>query len=131
MEEFYTQIRSIHIGAVIASGSLFVLRAFAANFMSAQWPSALPVRILSWAIDTMLLTAALMLMTIVRQFPFVDSWLTMKVLLLIVYIVIGWFAFRADRKSVRLMSTGAAIAVFVFIITVARAHNPLGIFSTI
>lgn len=131
MEEFYLQIRVIHIGAVIASGSLFLLRAVAHNLLGARWPGGLPVRIITWTIDTVLLTAALMLMTIVQQFPFVDGWLTMKLVLLIAYILLGWFAFRADHKSARLWSMGAAIAVFAFIITVARAHNPLGVFSTI
>lgn len=39
---------------------------------------AWPLRFLSYTIDTILLTAALMLMTIVAQYPFVDSWLTIK-----------------------------------------------------
>ena len=33
--------------------------------------------------------AALMLVTILHQYPFVQSWLTVKVLLLVVYIVLG------------------------------------------
>lgn len=131
MEQFYLEIRSVHIGAVIASGSLFALRAFSHNLRNAKWPSALPVRILTWSVDTVLLTAALMLMTIVQQYPFVDSWLTTKVLLLVVYIMLGSWAFRAKRRSTRLWSMGAALLVFGFIITVARAHSPLGIFSPI
>lgn len=131
MEEFYLQVRAVHIGAVIASGSLFVLRSFAHNFLGSRWPVAQPARVVSWSIDTVLLTAALMLMTIVRQYPFADGWLTMKLALLIVYIVLGWFAFRAKRKAMRLWTMGAAIGVFGFIATVARAHAPLGIFSAI
>jgi uncharacterized membrane protein SirB2 len=129
MEEFYLQIRAIHIASVIASGSLFLLRAVGRNFLGARWPMTLPLRILVYAVDTTLLTAALMLMTIVRQYPFVDGWLTVKVVLLVVYIVLGWFAFRAERKKVRLASMGAAIAVFLFIVSVARAHSPIGIFA--
>ena len=131
MEDFYLEIRRIHIVAVIASGSLFALRALAHNLIGARWPAALPVRIASWIVDTILLTAALMLMTIVQQFPFVDAWLTVKVLLLIAYIVIGWFAFRAERKNVRIACSVAALVIFGFIITVARTHNPLGVLSTI
>ena len=48
-----------------------------------------PLRYLSYTIDTVLLTAALMLATILHQYPFVHAWLTVKVLLLVVYIVLG------------------------------------------
>lgn len=131
MEEFYLDIRGIHIGAVIASGSLFLIRAIGHNLLNAKWPMASPLRFLVWSVDTILLTAALMLMTIVRQYPFVDAWLTVKVVLLVAYVVIGWWAFRADRKQVRIACSLAAIAIFGFIITVARAHNPLGFLSAI
>ena len=131
MEEYYLLIRQVHIGSVIASGSLFLLRAAGYNLFGAGWPMALPLRILVWTVDTVLLTAALMLMTIVQQYPFIDSWLTMKVLLLVVYIMLGWWAFRAARKTTRLWSMAAALAVFGFIVTIARAHSPLGIFAAI
>ena len=131
MEAFYLDIRGIHIGAVILSGSLFLIRVVGHNLLEAQWPMASPLRFLVWSVDTILLTAALMLMTIVQQFPFVDAWLTVKVLLLVAYIVIGWWAFRADRKHVRIACSLAAIAIFAFIGTVARAHDPSGFLSTI
>ena len=43
-----------------------------------------PVKLTSYTIDTVLLTAALMLMTVVQQYPFIDAWLTVKVVLLFV-----------------------------------------------
>ena len=131
MEEFYLDIRGIHIGAVVLSGLLFVIRVVGHNLLSAKWPMASSLRFIVWSVDTILLTAALMLMTIVQQFPFVDAWLTVKVILLVVYIVIGWWAFRAERKKVRMTCSLTAIAIFVFIVTVARTHNPLGIISAI
>ena len=130
MEEFYLQIRTVHIGAVTASGLLFALRGGAFNLLGATWPKTLPVRLLSWTIDTVLLTAALMLMTVVRQYPFVDPWLTVKVLLLVVYVGLGSLAFAAARpRRARIGFWIAALVVFGFIITVARAHHPLGVFS--
>ena len=130
MEEFYPQIRAVHIWAVIASGALFALRGGAFNVLEAAWPKALPARLLSWTIDTTLLTAALMLMTVVRQYPFVDHWLTVKVTLLVVYIGLGTVAFSPARsRRVRLGFWIAALLVFGFIVTVARAHHPLGLFA--
>ena len=132
MEEFYVQIRTVHIWAVTASGLLFALRGGAFNLLGASWPKALPARLLSWTIDSILLMAALMLMTVVRQYPFVDAWLTVKVLLLVVYIGLGTMAFAAARpRRVRIGFWLAALMVFGFIVTVARAHDPLGLFEAI
>ena len=128
MEEFYPQIRAVHIWSVIASGLLFAARGGAFNFVGADWPKTLPVRLLSWTIDTTLLTAALILMTVVRQYPFVDHWLTVKVTLLVVYIVLGTQAFAASHsRRTRITFWLAALLVFGFIVTVARAHHPLGL----
>jgi len=128
MTEFYPEIRLVHIVAVIASGCIFFVRGLA-FFAGARWPKALPIRLLSYTVDTVLLTAALMLMTIVQQYPFVHAWLTVKVLLLIAYIALGFVAFWKGRTlTVRIACWLAALCVYGFIISVARAHDPLGIF---
>lgn len=129
MIEFYPEIRLVHIWAVIASGSLFALRG-AGLLLGAAWPKAVAVRRLSYIIDTILLAAALVLMILVQQYPFVDAWLTVKVVLLVVYIALGIYAFRAASQRVRLAAWLAALAVFGFIVSEARAHDPLGIFAT-
>lgn len=132
MEAFYLEIRTVHIAAVLFSGALFLVRAAAGAVFDATWTMAAPVRYLSYTIDSILLTAALMLMTIVQQFPFIDAWLTVKVLLLVGYIVLGSFALkRAKSRRARLAFSAAAIVVFVFILTVARTHSPMGLFALI
>jgi len=126
MIEFYPEIRWIHIGAVIASGALFSLRGVlmlagsrAANHVALRW--------LSYAIDTTLLTAALMLATMLHQYPFVHAWLTVKVLLLVAYIVMGTIALKRGRtRRGRVLAFFAALATYATIISVARAHHPLG-----
>lgn len=130
MEHFYLEIRNVHIAAVALSGGLFFIRALAGNLFNAAWTMNAPVRYLSYTIDTILLTAALMLMTVVQQFPFVNSWLTVKVALLIVYIVLGSYALkRAKTRPARLAFSAAALAVFLFIVSVARAHDPMGLIA--
>ena len=127
MLEFYPQIRAVHIAAVMASGSLFLLRGAAVQ-LGATWAMAAPLRYLSYSIDTVLLTAALMLATILHQYPFVQGWLTAKVLLLVVYVVLGSFALKRGRtRAVRTSCWIAALLVFLFIVSIARAHHPLGI----
>jgi uncharacterized membrane protein SirB2 len=130
VEEFYPQIRMVHIGAVMASGSLFLTRGLALNVFGQSWAMAAPLRWTSYAIDTVLLTAALMLMTLIRQYPFADHWLTTKVLLLVVYVGLGSFALKRGRtRRARIGFLAAASLVFLFIVSVARAHHPLGVLA--
>ena len=129
MIEFYPQIKLVHIAAVAASGLLFLLRGGAVQ-VGASWAMAAPLRYLSYTIDTVLLTAALMLATILHQLPFVHGWLTAKVLLLVVYVVLGSFALKRGRtRAVRTSCWIAALLVYLFIISIARAHHPLGIIA--
>jgi uncharacterized membrane protein SirB2 len=126
VEEFYLDIRSVHIASALLSGAIFLARSLAYNVLGAAWAMAFVLRTIVWAVDSTLLTAAFMLMTITSQVPFVDSWLTVKVLLLAVYVVLAWTAFRAKAKKARVGATVAAGAIFVMVYTIARAHNPLG-----
>jgi uncharacterized membrane protein SirB2 len=131
MSEYYGDIKWVHICAVIASGSLFMLRG-AGVLAGARWPMWAPLRWLTVTIDTTLLTAALMLVTILHQYPFVQGWLTLKVLLLVGYVVLGTFALKRARTPMgRAVCYVAALAVFLFIVSVARAHHPLGIWETL
>lgn len=126
MIEFYPQIKLVHVAAVLMSGGLFTLRG-AAVLLGQRWAMLAPVRYLSYSIDTVLLTAALMLMTILHQFPGVHSWLTVKVVLVVVYIVLGTFALkRARTRQSRLVFFVAALLVFATVISIARTHSPLG-----
>lgn len=126
MLEFYPQIKAVHVAAVMASGLLFLLRGAAVQ-LGATWAMAAPLRYLSYSIDTVLLTAALMLATILHQFPFVHGWLTAKVLLLVCYVVLGSFALKRGRtRAVRTFCWIAALLVYLYIISIARAHHPLG-----
>ena len=129
MVEFYLPIRHVHIAAVLTSGALLFARGLALNLTGARWPLAWPLRYLSWTVDSVLLTAALMLMTIVHQDPVSNSWLTVKVLLLVPYIMLGYFALRGAERGKRLAALAGAAVVFGYIYSVARAHDPLGWFA--
>ncbi len=129
MIEFYAQIKFVHVAAVIASGSVFALRGLL-MLAGSRFANHAALRYLSYAIDSTLLTAALMLVAILHQYPFVQAWLTVKVLLLVVYIALGVFALRRGRtRAHRAGFFVAALAVFAFIIGVAIAHDPRGWFA--
>lgn len=127
MIEFYPQIRQFHIFVALLSGALFAVRG-ALVLGGARWPMALPVKWTSYAIDTALLTAALMLLTILPGAMFANGWLTVKVTLIVVYVVLGVFAMRPARtRRTRALCYVLALLTFGAIYSIARAHHPLGI----
>ena len=124
---FYAQIKWVHVAAVLASGSLFLLRGLLLQTGQPRLAMAAPVRYLSYSIDTILLTAALMLLTILPREMFANGWLTVKLVLLVVYIVLGSFALkRAHTPRLRLTCYVLALLVFGFMLSIARSHHPLG-----
>jgi uncharacterized membrane protein SirB2 len=127
--EFYAQIKFVHVAAVVASGALFLLRGLLVQGGGARLALAPPLRYASWSIDTVLLTAALMLATMLPSALFANGWLAAKLLLLVVYVALGSFAFRARTAGIRALAYVAALATFVAIAGIARAHHPLGWFE--
>ena len=126
MIEFYPQIKAAHIGLALLSGGLFALRG-AGVLAGMRWPKSLPARWLSYTIDTTLLTAALMLLTILPGALFSNGWLTVKIVLLVAYVVLGVFAIkRARTRMTRAVCYVAALATFGLVYSIARAHHPLG-----
>jgi uncharacterized membrane protein SirB2 len=126
MLEFYPQIKLVHIVCALLSGCLFFARGIGV-LRAAHWPMALPVRMTSYAIDTALLTAALMLVSILPAAVFANGWLTMKLVLLATYIVLGSFALkRASSRRARALCFVAASLCFLCITAIARSHEPLG-----
>jgi uncharacterized membrane protein SirB2 len=127
MIEFYPQIKWVHVAAVLASGSLFALRGLLVVAGRGAWARHAAVRYLSYTIDSVLLTAALMLFTMLPSALFGNGWLTLKLILVAVYIALGVLALRAHGSTRRRAACFAlALAVFVAIASIARAHHPLG-----
>jgi uncharacterized membrane protein SirB2 len=128
--EYYLLLRHAHIGCAVLSIALFVVRG---GLMLAEspWQRNAVLRYLPHVVDSMLLTTALMLTTVIHQYPFSTGWVTMKVVLLVVYIVLGSIALKRGRtKRIRTAALVAALLTIGFLVSVARAHHPLGLFAT-
>lgn len=126
MIEFYGPIRLVHITAVLASGALFLLRGTLVQLGRGHWALAALPRYASYAIDTALLTAAMMLVAILPSAVYANGWLAAKLALLPVYVGLGWFALRAQGRGLRLASLAGATLAYGSMYTIARAHDPLG-----
>jgi uncharacterized membrane protein SirB2 len=121
----YSTLKTLHISCVIASFSLFFLRGLwslnGSTTLRQRW-----VRVVPHVVDTLLLGSASALAYRLRQYPFVDAWLTAKVLGLLLYIGLGLVALKYGKtKRIRLFAWLAAQAIFAYIVLVAISHNPM------
>lgn len=124
--EFYPQVKSVHVAMIMASGALFTLRGVAA-LAGFGWPLSWPARLLSYVIDTTLLAAAVLLLVLLPWATFANGWLSMKLGLLVVYVVLGYLALRSGRSvGVRWVLFALALLAYGWMYTIARLHHPLG-----
>jgi uncharacterized membrane protein SirB2 len=131
MSAYYLQLRNLHIACAFISIVLFVLR-HVLSLRNIDWRKSRALRIMPHVVDSLLLVSAILLTTIIGQYPIVNGWLTVKVIALVAYVAIGIQALKANRSQAsRRVAFLAAVIVFAFILTVARTHSPLGIFSQI
>lgn len=124
--DLYPQVRWTHLSLVLFSGALFAARGLGV-LSGAAWSMAPFVRRLSYWIDTALLGAALLLLFMLNINPFDVSWLSTKIGLLLLYIVLGTLALKRARTArMRQVCFVAALATYGFMLSVALAHHPLG-----
>ncbi len=122
----YYWVKQVHYYSVLLSFTLFLLRG-AWVLAGRELPRHPLPRVLPHVVDTVLLASALWLTTLIQQYPFQHAWLTVKVLLLLAYIVLGSFALRRARtRAARAIAFIAAVVTFLFLYSVARHHHPLG-----
>ena len=126
MIEFYPQIKHAHIGIALLSGIIFAIRG-AFVIAGAKWPRHPAVRWTSYVIDTTLVTAAAMLLTILPAGLYANGWLALKLALIVAYIVLGILALRPQRRpAARVALYLGALLVYAQVYGIARAHHPLG-----
>ncbi|HKJ83157.1 MAG TPA: SirB2 family protein [Mariprofundaceae bacterium] len=83
-------------------------------------------RVLPDSVDTLLLASGVLLAVNLYQYPLVHPWLTVKVAAIVLYIALGFVAFRFGRtKRVRMSAWLAALGVFGYIVLVAYTRQPL------
>ena len=121
----YVLAKNIHVTCVLLTFSFFVVRGVwmiaDSDLLRRSWARWIPP-----VIDTCLLASAIVLAVLLQQYPFVDAWLTAKVVALFVYIGLGMLALTYGRtRRVRIGSWIAAQLCFSYIVAVAVTKNPL------
>ncbi|MGP0151924.1 SirB2 family protein [Pantoea ananatis] len=128
MFAYYPLIRNLHLLTVAVTTSLFLLRFYwqrtGSAMLQRRW-----VRILPHINDTLLLLSGASLVMITHFYPFSPqgSWLTEKLLGVIIYIALGSVALsrrpRSDRT--RWIAFIVALIALVTIIKLALSKMPL------
>lgn len=121
----YLAVKHLHILCAALSGSFFLLRGIwmlaGSPLLQRRW-----VRVAPHLIDTLLLSSALVMVFWSAQYPFVQPWLTAKVLALTLYIILGAIALkRGKSRGARIQAFAAALAVFAYIVSVALSKQPI------
>lgn len=121
----FAVLKATHVTSVFVTLALFVLRAAWAFSGSPKLRMPL-MRWLPHANDTVLFIAALATAAALGQYPFVNHWLTAKVLALLAYIVLGHITlWRCRTPGQRAVAMAAALGTFAYIMLVARCHDPM------
>ena len=121
----YLELKLTHVSCAAISYTLFVMRGIwmlrGSAIVAQAW-----VRTVPHVVDTALLASAIALAIMTRQYPIAASWLTAKVLALVLYIALGMIALKHGKtRDVRITAWIAAQAVFGYIAAVALTRDPL------
>lgn len=119
----YLALKNVHVTCVVLSYILFFVRGVwmmrESRLLTQRWVKTVP-----HVVDTILLVSAIAMAVMIQQYPFVNSWLTAKVLGLVVYIGLGTLALKRGRtKRARVTAWIAAQAVYFYVVAVALTRN--------
>lgn len=119
----FALIKYLHVSCAALSYAGFVARGIlmmrAAPMLRTPW-----IRIVPHIVDTGLLASAIALAVMSQRYPFVEPWLTAKVLALLVYIGVGTVALRRGRtRRGRITAWIIAQLVFIYIVAVAFTRS--------
>jgi uncharacterized membrane protein SirB2 len=101
METFYSlypAVKHTHLMFVALSVAFFVLR-FALHLRQSPLMERKFLKVAPHVIDTFLLVSGFTLCFMIKQYPFVDPWMTEKIICVIAYIALGIMALKSNRNK--------------------------------
>ena len=123
LAQHYVALKALHVASVVVSIGLFLLRAVLSLAGSARLQARF-LRIAPHVVDTVLLASAVLLTLILHQYPFVNGWLTAKLLALVAYVALGSVAIKRGRTpAIRAVALVAALLVVGYILGTALHHD--------
>ena len=116
-------IKILHMSCALLTISGFFVRGVwmlrDSPLLQARW-----VKVLPHVIDSVLLFSGVTLAVLTQQNPMVQHWLLAKIVLLLLYIVLGSIALKYGRsKKQKILAWVAALVVVMMIVSIARSHQ--------
>ncbi|BCV50587.1 SirB2 family protein [Shewanella algae] len=102
METFYSlypAVKHLHTTLIAVSVLLFIVRFVLKLRQSAIMDKKL-LKVGPHVIDTFLLLSGLTLCFMIKQYPFVDPWMTEKIGAVVAYILLGVMALKSNRNLI-------------------------------
>jgi len=121
----YVALKHLHVACVMLSGLGFCLRGW---WMLRESPLRQHrlTRILPHVVDSLLLGSAVTMAWMSGQYPFVNAWLTAKLVGLVAYVLLGMMALKRGRTmTIRARYFGLAVLAYLYIVSVALTRSPL------
>ncbi|ABM00767.1 SirB2 family protein [Shewanella amazonensis] len=119
INNLYPVFKHLHLTLVATSVLFFVVR-FVLKLKESALLQKKVMRIAPHIIDTCLLLSGLLMCFLIKQYPFVDPWLTEKILAVVAYILLAIMAMKSNRnKFFRFFAFLGAIAWVVYAAKIA------------
>ncbi len=97
----YSSLKHLHLFCVVLSFSFFILRAFW-QFSDSPLLNKRAIKILPHIVDTLLLLSGLSLVILLNYYTTFPTWLIIKLILVVAYIISGIIAFRSSSFKLAL-----------------------------
>ena len=101
METFYSlypAVKHTHLMFIALSVAFFILR-FVLHIRQSPLMDRKFLKVAPHVIDTFLLVSGFTLCFMIKQYPFVDPWMTEKIICVVAYIVLGIMALKSNRNK--------------------------------
>lgn len=123
----YLLLKNIHLATITLSLALFVLRAALMLVGSPRLRTPV-LKVLPHVIDTLLLASGVGLIFVLGSATLGQSWLQVKLALLIAYIVAGSVALKRGKTlRIRVLAGAAALIIVALLIATALTHRPFAL----
>lgn len=130
ISSFYPILKGSHLALVAISIPFFIARG-GSKILGLTWQTQKWAKVSPHVLDTLLLLSGILLMFITGLNPIEHSWLTSKLLFLVGYIVFGIKTMHSAHVMQQRLYFSLALLCALLMVTIARSHHPLGMFSAL